>query len=78
MTITPKPDARGAGGALIPSAPGTVDRAASGHHPKCECDLCFAAQCEMVAEAYRQIREGTITPMPWWHQAERIAREMAE
>lgn len=31
MTITPKPDARGAGGASIPSAPGHVDRAASGH-----------------------------------------------
>lgn len=49
------------------------------HHPKCECDLCFAAECEAVAEAYRQIREGgPLVALPGWDLAEQAMREAVQ
>jgi|HubBroStandDraft_1064217.scaffolds.fasta_scaffold12487_3 hypothetical protein len=48
------------------------------HPANCDCDLCFADECERVAEAYRAIRAGTpLATLPGWERAQAaIAGEM--
>jgi hypothetical protein len=50
------------------------------HHPRCECDLCFAEDLERVAAAFRDIREGKspLATLPGWDAAQEAVRaEMA-
>jgi hypothetical protein len=46
--------------------------------PACNCDACFADECELVAEAFRLIREGSpLSTLPGWERAQAaVAAEM--